>query len=110
MKSMAVLMIAGMSLLFIGNSVNAWGGIYNNRFSPEMIQNMGYGSPHRIYQEVGHILNIKVILTLSVFNVKWTLFDLKERKTTPSQCGQIDLFLYVLLLLIMDSRIASIVL
>lgn len=51
---MAVLMIAGMSLLFIGNSVNAWGGIYNNRFSPEMIQNMGYGSPHRIYQEVGH--------------------------------------------------------
>lgn len=54
MKSTVVLMVLGTSLLFIGNSVNAWGGIYNNRFSPEMLQNMGYGAPHRIYQEVGH--------------------------------------------------------
>lgn len=51
MKSMAIL-IVGMSILFVGSSVNAWGGIYNNRFSPEMLQNMGYGAPHRIYQEV----------------------------------------------------------
>ncbi|XP_055310507.1 prohormone-3 [Sitodiplosis mosellana] len=51
MKSTVVLMVLGTSFLFIGNSVNAWGGIYNNRFSPEMLQNMGYGAPHRIYQE-----------------------------------------------------------
>lgn len=53
MKSTVVLMVLGSTFLFIGNSVNAWGGIYNNRFSPEMLQNMGYGAPHRIYQEVG---------------------------------------------------------
>lgn len=53
MKSTVVLMVFGIAFLFIGNSVNAWGGIYNNRFSPEMLQNMGYGgAPHRIYQEV----------------------------------------------------------
>lgn len=57
MKSAVGLMVLGITLLFIGDSmrVNAWGGIYNNRFSPEMLQNMGYGSPHRVYQEVGHL-------------------------------------------------------
>lgn len=55
MKSVVVLAVLGTSLLFVGNSVNAWGGIYNNRFSPEMLQNMGYGAPHRVYQEVGHL-------------------------------------------------------
>lgn len=55
MKSVVVLAVLGISLLFVGNSVNAWGGIYNNRFSPEMLQNMGYGAPHRVYQEVGHL-------------------------------------------------------
>lgn len=54
MKSTVALMVLGASFLLIGNSVNAWGGIYNNRFSPEMLQNMGYGAPHRIYQEVSH--------------------------------------------------------
>lgn len=58
-----ILMVIGISLLSIGNSANAWGGIYNNRFSPEMLQNMGYGAPHRIYQEVGH------------FRINWNLLD-----------------------------------
>lgn len=43
-------MALGTVFLFVGNSVNAWGGIYTNRFSPEMLQNMGYGAPHRGYQ------------------------------------------------------------
>lgn len=98
---MAVLMIAGMSLLFIGNSVNAWGGIYNNRFSPEMIQNMGYGSPHRIYQEVGHHLNIKVILAFST---------LKTEREHHQKMMQIDLFVWSFVIDNGFSRIASIVL
>lgn len=58
MKSTVALLVLGTALIFIGGSVrvSAWGGIYNNRFSPEMLQNMGYGAPHRIYQEVGHLL------------------------------------------------------
>lgn len=50
MKSTFILVVLGTTFLFVGNSVNAWGGIYNNRFSPEMLQNMGYGGPHRVYQ------------------------------------------------------------
>lgn len=99
---MAVLMIAGMSLLFIGNSVNAWGGIYNNRFSPEMIQNMGYGSPHRIYQEVGHHLNIKVILAFSTLKT--------SEREHHQKMMQIDLFVWSFVIDNGFSRIASIVL
>lgn len=68
MKSTVVLMVFGIAFLFIGNSVNAWGGIYNNRFSPEMLQNMGYGGgpPHRIYQEVRLFA---IVLCMSIFNL-----------------------------------------
>lgn len=50
MKSTFVLIALGAVFIFVGSSVNAWGGIYTNRFSPEMLQNMGYGAPHRGYQ------------------------------------------------------------
>lgn len=61
MKSTFVWVVLGTTFLFVGNSVNAWGGIYTNRFSPEMLQNMGYGIPHRMYQpEVSTHLCIKL--------------------------------------------------
>lgn len=50
MKSTIVWIVLGATFLLVGNSVNAWGGIYNNRFSPEMLQNSGYGIPHHMYQ------------------------------------------------------------
>ena len=40
-----VLWICGL-ILWIGSArVHAWGGLFN-RFSPEMLSNMGYGSSH----------------------------------------------------------------
>ena len=42
MKSPALWMAIG-AILLLGGSVNAWGGLFN-RFSPEMLANMGYGS------------------------------------------------------------------
>lgn len=57
MKSTFIWVVLGTTFLLAGSSVNAWGGIYTNRFSPEMLQNMGYGGPHRLYQaEVSRIL------------------------------------------------------
>lgn len=56
MKPTLTFLILSMVIVLINNNyVNAWGGIYNkNRFSPEMMQNMGYGAPHRVYDlEVG---------------------------------------------------------
>lgn len=50
MKSTIVWAIIGIAFLFAGNSVDAWGGIYNSRFSPETLQNMGFAQPHRFYQ------------------------------------------------------------
>lgn len=41
MKSPVVWICCGM-VLFMGMNVDAWGGLFN-RFSPEMLSNMGYG-------------------------------------------------------------------
>lgn len=45
----------GATILLFGESVNAWGGLFN-RFSPEMLANMGYGSHgggyHPFYQVI----------------------------------------------------------
>lgn len=40
MKSTAMWIVFG-TVLVLGESVNAWGGLFN-RFSPEMLANMGY--------------------------------------------------------------------
>lgn len=40
MKSTAVWIVFG-AFFVLGESVNAWGGVFN-RFSPEMLANMGY--------------------------------------------------------------------
>jgi len=37
------LWICGLLVLVGGRTVQAWGGLFN-RFSPEMLSNMGYGS------------------------------------------------------------------
>lgn len=82
-------MVFGIAFMFIGNSVNAWGGIYNNRFSPEMLQNMGYGAaPHRIYQEVGRRVQIifffvqnSIQLTMINFYVQQTQIRLQMNQT-----------------------------
>lgn len=59
MKSTIMWVVIGTAFLLAGTSVNAWGGIYTNRFSPEMLQNMGYGGPHRLFQaEVSLIFHI----------------------------------------------------
>lgn len=50
MKSTFVWVVVATAFLMAGTSVNGWGGIYTNRFSPEMLQNMGYGGPHRLFQ------------------------------------------------------------
>lgn len=50
MKSTLVCTVLVASFLLAGNGVGAWGGMYNSRFSPEMLQNMGYGFPHHQYQ------------------------------------------------------------
>lgn len=42
MKSTLLWMVVGATLLF-GESVNAWGGLFN-RFKPEALKNEGYGS------------------------------------------------------------------
>lgn len=55
MKSTIMWVVFGTTFLLAGTSVNGWGGIYTNRFSPEMLQNMGYGGQHRLFQaEVSH--------------------------------------------------------
>lgn len=41
MKTTYIWIILGVTLLF-GDSIYAWGGLFN-RFSPEMLANMGYG-------------------------------------------------------------------
>lgn len=65
MKPTFALVIFGTIVLSINNYVNAWGGIYNNRFSPEMLQNMGYGASHRVYDpEVCRVIEKDVILIL----------------------------------------------
>lgn len=70
MKSTLLWMVVGATLLF-GESVNAWGGIFN-RFSPEMLTNMGYGSHsgggyHPFYQVsfIKICLNENKILTVT---------------------------------------------
>lgn len=52
MRSTLLLLVCGVVFLFVGNTVNAWGGIYTNRFSPEMLQNLGYGAPRSYQPEV----------------------------------------------------------
>lgn len=42
MKSTLLWMVVGATILF-GESVNAWGGVFN-RFKPEALKNEGYGS------------------------------------------------------------------
>lgn len=43
MMKFPALWICGFLLLAGGKGANAWGGVFN-RFSPEMLSNMGYGS------------------------------------------------------------------
>lgn len=43
MMKFPALWICGFLLLVGGKGVRAWGGLFN-RFSPEMLSNMGYGS------------------------------------------------------------------
>lgn len=43
MTKFPVLWICGILLLVGGKGARAWGGLFN-RFSPEMLSNMGYGS------------------------------------------------------------------
>lgn len=57
MRSTLLLTVFGVVFLFAGSSVNAWGGIYTNRFSPEMLQNMGYGAPRSYQSEVSTLDN-----------------------------------------------------
>lgn len=55
MKSTAIWVVFGAIFVF-GESVTAWGGLFN-RFSPEVLANMGYGSHgggmHPFYQVSG---------------------------------------------------------
>lgn len=48
MKSTLILVVLGTIVLF-GGTVNAWGGIFN-RFSPEMLNNLGYGGNGESYR------------------------------------------------------------
>lgn len=43
MKSTFMWVVLGGVLLLFGGTVDAWGGLFN-RFSPEMLANMGYGN------------------------------------------------------------------
>ncbi|XP_055379787.1 ITG-like peptide [Condylostylus longicornis] len=43
MKSTFVWFIFGGAILMFGGTADAWGGLFN-RFSPEMLQNLGYGN------------------------------------------------------------------
>lgn len=61
MKSTIAWAIFGIAFLFASNSVDAWGGIYNSRFSPETLQNMGFAQPHRFYQVNAMIISFYVI-------------------------------------------------
>uniref|UniRef100_A0A182K666 ITG-containing peptide n=1 Tax=Anopheles christyi TaxID=43041 RepID=A0A182K666_9DIPT len=55
MKSPALWMAIG-AILLLGGSVNAWGGLFN-RFSPEMLANMGYGSHGGSYRPQSFLQN-----------------------------------------------------
>lgn len=44
MKHTAICVVFG-AILLCGESVTAWGGLFN-RFSPEMLANLGYGGSH----------------------------------------------------------------
>lgn len=55
MKSPALWMAIG-AILLLGGSVNAWGGLFN-RFSPEMLANMGYGSHGGAYRPQSFLQN-----------------------------------------------------
>ena len=55
MKSTFVWVVFGAIFIF-GESVNAWGGVFN-RFSPEVLANMGYGSHGGGYHPFYQVLN-----------------------------------------------------
>ena len=49
MKNISVLWALGFLILINGKGTWAWGGLFN-RFSPEMLSNMGYGSHGGAYR------------------------------------------------------------
>ena len=54
MKSPALWVVVGAVLLVCGTTVNAWGGLFN-RFSPEMLANMGYGGHGGAYRPQSYL-------------------------------------------------------
>lgn len=69
MKFPTFLWICGVMLAIAGTNVHAWGGLFN-RFSPEMLSNMGYGG-HGGGSYRAQPLLVSELITFNIFqNVK----------------------------------------
>lgn len=75
MKSTVVLIVLG-AILLCGGTANAWGGLFN-RFSPEMLANMGYGGHGGGYR-LQPYFQVNKFLTF-LFFFKFTNLKFKRR-------------------------------
>ena len=73
MMKFPALWICGLLLLVGGKGAHAWGGLFN-RFSPEMLSNMGYGShggssyrPQPLFQVRRRNLSIFFLFFMNIF-------------------------------------------
>lgn len=75
-------MVVGATLL-LGESVNAWGGLFN-RFKPEALKNEGYGSHSGIgyypFYQVS-LFKYEKLLTRSNSHIAKPLLDMLQNQT-----------------------------
>lgn len=76
MKSPIIWLVLVGGILLFGGTANAWGGLFN-RFSPEMLANMGYGSHGSSYRPQSYLqvkfINLYKLSFISYFHFSyWT--------------------------------------
>lgn len=77
MKNFSILWALGFLILINGKGTWAWGGVFN-RFSPEMLSNMGYGSHGGAYRSQPQQL-FQVFINVYVTN--YLLFSISPSMT-----------------------------
>lgn len=77
MKSTAVWIVCAVFML--GESVNAWGGLFN-RFSPEMLANMGYSAGGAGGGSGNSNAAPWYRVSANIGNSKWSIYRIKYRK------------------------------
>lgn len=61
--------VAILAVCLLGQKVHAWGGLFN-RFSPEMLANMGYGGHGGFIQVIKFIYNLLISFYFIFINNK----------------------------------------